>query len=104
MYDVHDHANVSTNYTAMGSEIQLFCGNQTNEESASPAFTAVCGGNGTWSPDLSGHIKCTTNQDSNDSEFSIALWFAQTCIVLCPNACDARNFLELTYKHIVDMM
>ena len=71
------YINVSINYTAMGSELQLFCGNETNEKSASPVFTAICGESGTWSPDLSGH-NCAMDQGSNDCEFNIALWFAQT--------------------------
>ena len=69
--------NVLTNYTVMGSEIQVFCGNQTNQDGTGPTFMAVCGENGTWLPDLSGH-KCATNQDSSDSEFNNASWFAQT--------------------------
>ena len=69
--------NVLTNYTAMGSEIQLFCGNQTNQEteSASPVIRAVCDENGTWSPDLSRQKFATVQKDSE---------FNNQCIIVFP--------------------
>ena len=63
------HIGLPANVTTIGSEIQLFCGNQTNQKSASPMLTALCGENGTWSPDIrSGHIKCEVDQKSNAYE------------------------------------
>ena len=70
------HVELPTNFTRIGSEIQLFCGNQTNQKSASPVFTAICGGNGTWSPNLShGHIQCMEDKQIGDGKFNIASWF-----------------------------
>lgn len=86
------HVGLPTNFTTMGSEIQLFCGNQINQKSANPVFTAICGENGAWSPDIiSGHIKCATNEESNNSELTLHHGL-YTNITLCsasPNAYTA---------------
>lgn len=52
------HFDVFTNYTGLGSEIQLSCKNGTHQDGMSAVFRAVCQENGMWSPDLSEH-KCT---------------------------------------------
>ena len=74
------HVGFPENVTTIGSEIQLFCGNQTSQKSASPVLTALCGENGIWSPDIrSGHIKCAVDQKSNNGKLNnriIASWFA----------------------------
>ena len=54
----------------MGSEIQLFCGNQTTQD---PVISAVCGENGIWSDDLSGYAECAAESDQ-ESEL----------IIVCP--------------------
>ena len=71
------HIELPANFTTIGSEIQLFCGNQTNQKGASPVLTAICGENGAWSPNLShGHIQCVEDERIGDGKFNIATWFA----------------------------
>ena len=62
--------NNLTNYTVMGSEIQLFCGNQTTQD---PMIRAVCGENGIWSDNLNGY-RCAAESDQ-ESEFNNTLRF-----------------------------
>lgn len=58
------HSDMFTNYTSLGSEIQLLCKNGTNQEGANAVFRSVCQENGLWSPDLSEHIILCTDQSS----------------------------------------
>ena len=91
------HIGLPTNFTTMGSEIQLFCGNQINKKSASPVFTAICGENGAWSPNISDHIKCAMDEESSDSEFNIASWLAQTPHYAWPVPMYALNEISRNY-------
>ena len=86
------HIGLPANVTTIGSEIQLFCGNQTSQKSVSPVLTAFCGENGTWSPDIrSGHIECAVDQKSTDGKIILLLHHGlhKQCIMLCASVCSA---------------
>jgi hypothetical protein len=72
------HVGLPANFTIIGSEIQLFCNTNQKHTRAlpSPVLTAICGENGTWSPEISHHIKCIVDQKSSDGKLNIiASWF-----------------------------